>query len=98
MIAQIAWELANNPTSCFSLDASSWYNSLYSELGQLSGCSYRLPDPEPPLSEEVVQTLIDLGEELVTNILVSYLTTQFTGLPPSELNKYLNSLKKGVNP
>ncbi len=96
ILAQIAWELTNNPTSCFSRDTGSWYNSLYSELGQLDDCSYRLPDPEVPLSEEIVSTLVELGQEVVTDILVSYLTTQFTGLPPSELNKYLNALKKGV--
>lgn len=96
IIAQIAWELANKPDSCFSKDVNSWYNSLYSELGQLEDCSYRLPDPELPLPGEVVDILIGLGQEVVTGLLIDYLSSQFTGLPPSVLNKYLNDLKKGV--
>jgi len=40
--------------------------------------------------------LLGLGQEAVAGILTSYLSSQFAGLKPSKLNKYLRRLKKGV--
>lgn len=77
-------------------DVLAWYNSLYSELSVPQGCEYRIPDPEPPPSEEIISDLVELGLEITQDIATQALIIGLTGIPSNAVNLVLNGLRNDV--
>lgn len=86
-LAQMADTVTRYPESCLALNLKAYYNSLYSELSEVTDCSYQVeinedlcPDPEFDNESVIIDTLLDFAE----------------GLPRRTANRLINRISRKV--
>lgn len=97
IVRQLWYELEFYPDSCLSQLNIEWYNSLYSELGDVSEfvcCA--LEDIDDPSEDSVLDFLFELGFSALRGNLVKFLTTELALLGKKEAKKALDQLFKEV--
>lgn len=90
-LAQIAYELANCPDSCFTVNVEAWYNALYSALSTDGSCSYQVrineelcPKVEINDDAGLLDLLFNLSGFDVQNTLLDFLIAQAIDLGVAE--------------
>lgn len=67
ILAQIADELRNNPSSCFAENVRAWYNAEYSALSGVQECEYQIRINQE-LCEESGNPNVETIEDIVDAI------------------------------
>lgn len=71
LLAQIAYELRNAPTTCFSQNIFAWYNNAYAlPDSETNSCSYQIaineslcPNPESPSTiADIIKVVVNFSQ------------------------------------